>query len=149
MWETRIFSFSHIIFCSVRDKFCLIKYLMRCLQMLSISQDLFWRDRKHCGKRRKRWLQAIFIRVITSLTQSRLLITLKKKALENTVGKGENAGNQYFLLFPQSFLLYQREILSFHQCFICCLQFFFNLVTSEICRLVKVKSQDCVVHMVS
>ena len=29
----------------------------------------------------------------------------KKKALENTVGKGENAGNQHFLLFPQSFLL--------------------------------------------
>ena len=25
-------------------------------------------------------------------TQSRLLMTLKKKALENTVGKGENAG---------------------------------------------------------
>ena len=25
-------------------------------------------------------------------------------ALENIVGKGENAGNQHFLLFPQSFL---------------------------------------------
>ena len=29
---------------------------------------------------------------------------LKKRALENTVGKGENAGNQNFLLFPQCFL---------------------------------------------
>ena len=36
-------------------------------------------------------------------------MTLKKKALENTVGKGENAGNQHFLLFPQYFLLYQGE----------------------------------------
>ena len=33
-------------------------------------------------------------------TRSRHLTTLKKKALENTVGKGENAGNQHFLLSP-------------------------------------------------
>ena len=26
-----------------------------------------------------------------------------KKAFENIVGKGENAGNQHFLLFPQVF----------------------------------------------
>ena len=32
--------------------------------------------------------------------------TLRKKALENTAGKGENAGNQYFLIFKQYFLLY-------------------------------------------
>ena len=31
------------------------------------------------------------------------------KALENIVGKGENAGRQHFLLFAQCFLLYQRE----------------------------------------
>ena len=37
----------------------------------------------------------------------------KNRALENTVGKGENAGNQHFLLFPQCFPLYQREKLSF------------------------------------
>ena len=43
----------------------------------------------------------------------RLLMTLKKKALENTVGKGENAGNQHFLLFPKCFLLYQGEKLLF------------------------------------
>ena len=42
-------------------------------------------------------------------TLSRRLTTLKKKALENTVGNRENAGNQHFLLFPQSFLLIQRE----------------------------------------
>ena len=29
---------------------------------------------------------------------------------ENIVGKGENAGYQYFLLFPQCFLLYERQI---------------------------------------
>ena len=37
-------------------------------------------------------------------TQSGLLTTLKRKALENTLGKGANPGNQHFLLFPQCFL---------------------------------------------
>ena len=37
------------------------------------------------------------------------LTILRKKALENTVGKGENAGNQHFLLFPQCFLPYQEN----------------------------------------
>ena len=30
-------------------------------------------------------------------------------ALENTMRKGENAGNQHFLLFPHCFLFYQRQ----------------------------------------
>ena len=34
-------------------------------------------------------------------------MTLENKALEYTFGKGENAGNQPFLLFPQSFVPYQ------------------------------------------
>ena len=42
------------------------------------------------------------------------LMTLKKKALENTVGKGEKAGDQYFLHFPQCFQFYQREKSSFN-----------------------------------
>ena len=46
-------------------------------------------------------------------TQSRLLTTLKKRAFEKYVGKGENAGNQHFLLFPHCFLLYHREKSSF------------------------------------
>ena len=33
----------------------------------------------------------------------------RKKPFENIVGKGENAGNQYLLLFPQCFLPYQRQ----------------------------------------
>ena len=33
-------------------------------------------------------------------TQSRLLMTLIKKHFENMEEKGENAGKQYFLLFP-------------------------------------------------
>ena len=33
-------------------------------------------------------------------TQFRFLTTLKKEPFENIMGKGENAGNQHFLLFP-------------------------------------------------
>ena len=43
-------------------------------------------------------------------TQSRLLVTLKKKPFENNVGKGENACNQNFLLFPQCFLPIPKRI---------------------------------------
>ena len=38
-------------------------------------------------------------------------MTQGKKPFENIVGKGENAGNQYFLLFPQCFPLFSKQIL--------------------------------------
>ena len=34
---------------------------------------------------------------------------LRKKAFENIVGKGENADNQHFLLFPQCFLYLPKQ----------------------------------------
>ena len=36
-----------------------------------------------------------------------------KRPFENIAGKGENAGNQRFLLFPQCFQHYQRQKSSF------------------------------------
>ena len=39
----------------------------------------------------------------------RLLMTLRKKPLENIVGNGENASNQHFLLFPQCFLPFPKQ----------------------------------------
>ena len=35
------------------------------------------------------------------------------KVFENIVGKGENAGNQHFFLFPQGFLSFQKKVLVF------------------------------------
>ena len=49
-------------------------------------------------------------------------MTLGKKPLENIVGKGENAGNQHFLLFPQCFLLFPIQILIFQSPLFCHLQ---------------------------
>ena len=39
-----------------------------------------------------------------------LLTPPRKVAFENIVGIGENAGYQHFLLFPQCFLSYGRQI---------------------------------------
>ena len=58
-------------------------------------------------------------------------MTLKKKALENTVGKGESAGNQHFLLFQKHFLLLsKREIIILAM---------FNVSSANILNLVKSK----------
>ena len=42
----------------------------------------------------------------------------EKEGLENIVGKRENAGYQYYLHFPQSFLPLQRETFNFSVTFI-------------------------------
>ena len=49
------------------------------------------------------------IRLKLFITQSRLLTTLRKKPFETIVGRGENAGNQHFLLFPQCFLPFPKQ----------------------------------------
>ena len=66
--------------------------------------------------------QGLFGKGLT--TQSQILMTLKRKPFENIEGKGENAGNQHFLLFPQCFLPIPRRISSYIYFLICkCFQF--------------------------
>ena len=47
------------------------------------------------------------------------LTTLKKKAFENILGKGENAGNQNFVLSPKCFLPFTKQILIFESHLFC------------------------------
>ena len=56
--------------------------------------------------------------------------TLKKKPFENNVGKGENAGNQHSLLFPQCFLPIPKTTFVFklHFFFVICKCFQFGPV---------------------
>ena len=49
-------------------------------------------------------------------------MTLRKKAPESIVGKGDNAGNQHFLLFPQCFLLFTKQSSVFESHLFCRLQ---------------------------
>ena len=60
-----------------------------------------------------------------------------KEALENTVEKGENAGNHNFLFFPTVFQLYQRQKSSLQQYFICRRQILSVKSHLKICRLGK------------
>ena len=76
--------------------------------------------------------------MFNSTTQSQFLTTLKKKSFENIVGKGENAGYQHFLLFPQCFLPFPQQILIFgHIYFVVCKFLQFGPCSPIFCRLVK------------
>ena len=70
-------------------------------------------------------------------TQSRFLTTLRKTPFENIVGKGENAGNQHFLLFPQCFPPFQKQISSFWSHLLCRLKMLSIWTSLKFCCLVK------------
>ena len=55
-------------------------------------------------------------------TQSGLSMTLRKKPFGNIVRKEENASNQHFLLFPQFFISFQKQISVFYSNLFCRLQ---------------------------
>ena len=62
----------------------------------------------------------------------RLLTTLPIKSFEDIVGKGENSGNKHFLLSPQCFLPFSKEIFIFSVTFILLFSNAFNLDQSNI-----------------
>ena len=64
-------------------------------------------------------------------------MTLRKKPFENIVGKGENAGNQHFLLFPQCFLPLKKQISIFDTHLNCRVQRFSILDRSKILTFVN------------
>ena len=64
-------------------------------------------------------------------------MTLRKNPFENTVGKGENAGNQHFLLFPQCFLPNHLHKSSSEVHVECDLQMLSNWTGLKFCHLEK------------
>ena len=62
---------------------------------------------------------------------------MKQRAFENIVGKGENAGNQHFLLFPQCFLPFPNQISIFHPHLFCCLHMLSFGAVEKLCHLEK------------
>ena len=54
--------------------------------------------------------------------QALVFTCLRFKSFENTVGKGESAHNEQFLLFPQCFPPVWRSFCHFRQIWNCCLQ---------------------------
>ena len=57
--------------------------------------------------------------------------------MENIVGKGENAGNQHFLLFPISFLPCWKQILMFELHLFCRLRMLSIWTSLKLCCVVK------------
>ena len=74
---------------------------------------------------------------VLSTTQLRLLMTLHKKPFENIEGKGENAGNQHFLLFPQCLLPFPKQISLFKSHLFSRLLMLSILTNPNFCHLVK------------
>ena len=96
---TNNFSFSHSVFKRLilqtrKNQGLFGKGLIQDQTRCSVLSDLDI----HCQRKQLRYFTAL-----TGLT--RLLTPLEKMALENIVGKGENAGN-HFLLFSQCFLFF-------------------------------------------
>ena len=111
-----------------------IKFEIFCLQTLSVwkclksvvlervnncLEDGFWKyfemeNIKNTGIKiicvRLEPKEAFLEHYVYSTTKSRLLTTLQENPFENIVGKGENAGNQHFLFFPQCFLPFPKQI---------------------------------------
>ena len=65
------------------------------------------------------------------------LLRVCSKSLENTVGKGEIACNEQFLLFPHNFLFIWMDFLPFSSNLKLLAAYSFNLEESKICRLGK------------
>ena len=111
----------------------------------------FQKGRKHCEKRSKFWLSALFPShyfqkapfPVNSLPHHSDLTTWKKKSFENIVEKGETAGNQHFLLFPQCFLPFPKQIsIFFFHLIFCRLQVLWIWTSLEFCCLVKSKRRE-------
>ena len=96
------------------DEFYRMNVKIHIMSMVTLKIHLqllpIWKDVKFCH--------------LTFSTLSQLLTTLRKKPFENIAGKGENAGNQHFLLFLQCFLHISKQISIFQLPFSCiCFQF--------------------------
>ena len=62
-----------------------------------LKQNIFlWLGGNHCRKRRKSWIPAF------STNGTKMIISFYNR-MDIIAGKGENAGNQHFLLFPTIF----------------------------------------------
>ena len=61
----------------------------------------------------KVWTRQTFLACLTLYHTILTFNDLGQEDFVNIVGKGENVGNQHFLLFLQCFLLYQEQKSSF------------------------------------
>ena len=115
MLVTGIFSFPHNVFCLLKDKFNVL-----CNVYLSFANAF-------------RFEKTDILSCDLTLSQMSLLY----KSFENTVGKGEIAQNEQFLLFPPCFLPYLEDFPPFSSKLKLPSANSYSLDESKICRLGK------------
>ena len=107
MIVTDISSLSHNVFYENKGKFYHLNHLLLVFFSKALKED----TSKIVPCSNEQMISASeSLNFYLSPTQSRLLKTLSKKPFENIVEKGENAGNQHFLLFSQCFLPIPKTI---------------------------------------
>ena len=102
---------------------------MQCLSPVNLDMNVFFCYSQHFSPFLIMLSTAIFLRVVKTwdcaltLSQTSLVfMCLPYKSFEHTVGKGEIARDEQFLLFLQCFLSVWRTFCHFHQVWNCRLQ---------------------------
>ena len=123
--------------------------LILCIQLQS-QNPVFMKILGYMGIRRLTWGSSWFSfnkmsknYVYLFTTEFWLLTTLKMKPFKNIVRKGQNAGNQHFLHFPQYFLSIPKRTSVVKLNLFCCLQMLWVWNSLKICRLVKSYILQC------
>ena len=119
-------SFSHSVFKRLvqqtyKNKDVFRKGLMKGAELIKIRLHVLYQHLP-CIFFPHNVFKSFLVSVVQPFTaQSRLITTLRKKPFENIVGKGENAGNQHFLIFLPYFLPIPQQISIFsHIYFVIC-----------------------------
>ena len=88
-----------------------LKFVYRTVKYIVVKRRICWLP-LICGISYavKPVLKTTCIKRPPALTLYHTIPTFVIEAFENIVGKGENAGNQHFLLFPQCFLPFLKQI---------------------------------------
>ena len=100
-------------------------------RILTCNDPLAYRKLSVCRKSQP------LLQVFTTQSGPLTTLSLRKRPFENIAGKGENAGHQHFLLFPQCFLLFQKSSSIFESHLFCRLQSLSIWTGQKFCRLVK------------
>ena len=104
--------------------------------LFKISVDFFFDKEKN-----QFLLQTALSKLLTHSQTVPTLYDPVKEAFRKMVRKGENAGNQHFLLFPQCFLPFTKQISYIHPLLFCRMQMLSVWTSLKYCSLVELNEQ--------
>ena len=104
MLETSIFSFSHSVFHSIKNKNCHISSIchLKCFQFGHVQNFVVWLTVNSLPNSDIFEWSKLKAFTDDKTNVAEMLISLSDR-IENIVGNRENTGNQHYLLFPQCY----------------------------------------------